>query len=88
MKVIIQILVKCYLIKKVGGIIAAAAIDPIRWLFIFWIPEVYGMDVKSIGFYAWVPYVGAMVGAWFGGLLAQNCIKAGWSVNKIRKLVA
>lgn len=74
-----------------GVIIASAAIDPIWWLFIFWIPiylnEVYGMDVKAIGFYAWVPYVGAMVGAWFGGLLAQNRIKAGWSVNKTRKLV-
>jgi len=74
-----------------GVIIASAAIDPIWWLFIFWIPiylnEVYGMDVKSIGFYAWVPYVGAMLGAWFGGLLAQNRIKAGWTVNKTRKLV-
>lgn len=74
-----------------GVIIASAAIDPIWWLFIFWIPlylnEVYGMDVKSIGFYAWVPYVGAMFGAWFGGLLAQNRIKAGWSVNITRKLV-
>jgi len=45
------------------------------------------MDVKAIGFYAWVPYVGAMIGAWFGGLLAQNRIKAGWSVNKTRKFV-
>ncbi len=74
-----------------GVIIASAAIDPIWWLFIFWIPiylnEVYGMDVKSIGFYAWVPYVGAMLGAWFGGLLAQNRIKVGWSVNKTRKFV-
>ena len=74
-----------------GVIIASAAIDPIWWLFIFWIPiylnEVYGMDVKAIGFYAWVPYVGAMIGAWFGGLLAQNRIKAGWTVNKTRKFV-
>ncbi len=74
-----------------GVIIASAALDPIWWLFIFWIPiylnEVYGMDVKSIGFYAWVPYVGAMIGAWFGGLLAQNRMKAGWTVNKTRKSV-
>ncbi|KGL61802.1 MFS transporter [Polaribacter sp. Hel1_85] len=74
-----------------GVIIASAALDPIWWLFIFWIPiylnEVYGMDVKSIGFYAWVPYVGAMLGAWFGGLLAQNRIKTGWTVNKTRKMV-
>lgn len=73
-----------------GVIIASAAIDPIWWLFVFWIPiylnEVYAMDVKSIGIYGWVPYVGAMVGAWFGGLLAQNRLKAGWNIDKTRKL--
>jgi len=73
-----------------GVIIASASIDPIWWLFVFWIPiylnEVYGMDVKSIGIYGWVPYVGAMVGAWFGGLLAQNRLSAGWTVDKTRKL--
>ncbi len=74
-----------------GVILASAAIDPIWWLFIVWIPiylnGVYGMDVKTIGIYGWVPYVGAMFGAWFGGLLAQNRIKAGWDVNKTRKWV-
>lgn len=73
-----------------GVIIASAAIDPIWWLFVFWIPiylnEVYGMDVKSIGIYGWVPYVGAMIGAWFGGLLAQNRLQAGWNTDKTRKL--
>lgn len=29
----------------------------------------------------------AMIGAWFGGLLAQNRIKVGWTVDKTRKLV-
>jgi len=28
-----------------------------------------------------------MFGAWFGGLLAQNRLKAGWNANKTRKLV-
>ncbi|MBQ4800534.1 MFS transporter [Pseudoalteromonas sp. MMG006] len=73
-----------------GVIIASAAIDPIWWLFVFWIPiylnEVYAMDVKSIGIYGWVPYVGAMFGAWFGGLLAQNRLKAGWNTDRTRKL--
>ena len=74
-----------------GVIIASAAIDPIWWLFIVWIPiylnEVFGLDVKEIAFSAWVPYVGAMIGAWVGGLLAQNRLSAGWSVDKTRKLV-
>ena len=74
-----------------GVIIASAAIDPIWWLFVFWIPiylnEVYGINVTEIGIYGWVPYVGAMLGAWFGGLLAQNRIAAGWNTDKTRKLV-
>ncbi|MEL7006921.1 MAG: MFS transporter, partial [Bacteroidota bacterium] len=77
--------------KSWGVIIASAAIDPIWWLFVFWIPiylsEVYNMDVKAIGIYGWVPYVGAMLGAWFGGLFAQNRMKAGWTVDKTRKSV-
>ena len=74
-----------------GVIIASAAIDPIWWLFVFWIPiylsEVFGMDVKQIGIYGWVPYVGAMFGAWFGGGLAQWMMTKGWSLNATRKSV-
>ena len=74
-----------------GVIIASAAIDPIWWLFVVWIPiylnGVYDMDVKTIAIYGWVPYVDAMLGAWFGGLLAQNRIRSGWNVNKTRKWV-
>lgn len=74
-----------------GVIMASFFIDPIWWLFVGWLPlylsETYGFGVKEIGLYAWVPYVGAMFGAWFGGLLAQNRIKAGWSVNKTRKTI-
>ena len=56
-----------------------------------WLPlylnETYGFGVAEIAKYAAVPYIGAMFGAWFGGLLAQNRLKAGWSVNKTRKFV-
>jgi ACS family hexuronate transporter-like MFS transporter len=44
------------------------------------------MDVKEIAFSAWVPYVGAMIGAIFGGLLAKNRLTAGWTVDKTRKM--
>jgi MFS transporter, ACS family, hexuronate transporter len=74
-----------------GVILASFFLDPIWWLFVFWLPlylsETYGFGVAEIGRYAWIPYVGAMFGAWFGGLLAQNRISAGWTVSKVRKFV-
>lgn len=74
-----------------GVILASFFLDPIWWLFVGWLPlylnETYGFGVAEIAKYAAVPYVGAMFGAWFGGLLAQNRIRAGWSVNKTRKFV-
>ena len=74
-----------------GVILASFFLDPIWWLFVGWLPlylsETYGFGVAEIGLYAWVPYVGAMFGAWFGGIFAQNRIKAGWSVDCTRKSV-
>ena len=74
-----------------GVIMASFFLDPIWWLFVGWLPlylnETYGFGVEEIAIYAWIPYVGAMLGAWFGGLLAGNRIKAGWTVNMTRKSV-
>lgn len=74
-----------------GVILASFFIDPIWWLFVGWLPlylnETYGFGVADIAKYAWIPYVGAMFGAWFGGLLARNRINTGWTVNKTRKFV-
>ncbi|WP_340589184.1 MFS transporter [Erythrobacter alti] len=74
-----------------GVILASFFIDPIWWLFVGWLPiyllNTYGFGVEEIAVYAWIPYVGAMFGAWFGGLLAGNRLKAGWTVNRTRKTV-
>ena len=78
--------------KESWGVIAASFfLDPIWWLFVGWLPlylnETYGFGVEEIAVYAWIPYVGAMLGAWFGGLLAGNRINSGWTVNRTRKSV-
>ena len=42
-------------------------LDPVWWLFVSWLPiylaETFGFDVKQIGLFAWVPFVGAMIGS-------------------------
>lgn len=65
-------------------------IDPVWWLFVSWLPiylaDRFGFNIKEIGLYAWVPYVGAAIGALFGGWLAGKLLSKGWSVNAARKL--
>jgi ACS family hexuronate transporter-like MFS transporter len=66
-------------------------IDPVWWLFVSWLPlylnERFHFDVKEIGMFAWVPYVGAAVGALSGGWLCGNLLARGWSVNRAHKFV-
>lgn len=65
-------------------------LDPIWWLFVSWLPiylaEQFGFDIRQIAYFAWVPYVGAAVGALFGGWLANVLLRNGWTVNRTRKL--
>ncbi|MGX9460469.1 MFS transporter [Shewanella sp. A14] len=76
--------------RQAWGVIAARFfIDPIWWLFVAWLPlylnEKFGFDVKQIGAFAWLPYVGAAVGALFGGWFSGHLMHRGWSVNKARR---
>jgi MFS transporter, ACS family, hexuronate transporter len=78
--------------RQSWGVIAARFfIDPIWWLFVAWLPlylnERFGFDVKQIGLFAWVPFVGAGIGALAGGWLCGRLLARGWSVNRARKSV-
>ncbi|WP_086933360.1 MFS transporter [Agarilytica rhodophyticola] len=77
--------------KSWSVILSRFFLDPVWWLFIGWLPiyltEKFGFNVKEIGIYGWVPYVGALLGALFGGWLSGYGIKNGWGINKARKVV-
>jgi len=64
-------------------------LDPIWWLFVNWLPiyltEQFGFDIKQIGLFAWVPYVGAAAGSLAGGWFSGYLIRRGWSVDRARK---
>lgn len=70
-------------------IVSRFLLDPIWWLFVIWLPiylnERFGFDVKQIGLFAWVPYIGAAAGSLFGGWLAGALIARGWSADRARK---
>ena len=73
-----------------GIILSRFFLDPIWWLFVSWLPiylaETFDFDIKQIGIFAWVPYVGAMIGSLFGGRLSGQLIKSGRSPGMARKL--
>ena len=70
-------------------IVSRFFVEPIWWLFVGWMPiylaDVYGFNVKEIGFFAWVPYVGAAFGSISGGYFAGRLMLGGASVDRARK---
>jgi len=64
-------------------------LEPIWWLFVGWMPiylfDVYGFNVKEVGMFAWVPYVGAALGSIAGGYVSGRIIASSDSINKGRK---
>ena len=65
-------------------------LEPIWWLFVGWMPiylfDVYGFNVKEVGMFAWVPYVGAALGSIAGGFVSGAIITKTGSINKGRKM--
>ncbi|MGZ3304448.1 MAG: MFS transporter, partial [Asticcacaulis sp.] len=64
-------------------------IDPIWWLYLFWLPDYfhknYGLDIASFGVPLIVIYLMADVGSVLGGWMSSALIKRGVSVNVARK---
>jgi ACS family hexuronate transporter-like MFS transporter len=64
-------------------------LEPIWWLFVGWMPiylfDVYGFNVKEVGMFAWVPYVGAAIGSIAGGYVSGQIIAKTNSIDKGRK---
>jgi ACS family hexuronate transporter-like MFS transporter len=65
-------------------------IDPIWWMFLFWLPDFlgkrYGLDLKTFGPPIVAIYLLSDVGSVGGGWLSSRLLKNGASINKARKL--
>ncbi|MFL9484574.1 MFS transporter [Chitinophagaceae bacterium LWZ2-11] len=76
--------------KSYAVIIGRFFLDPVWWMFVTWLPiylsEVFKLDIKQIAFSAWVPYVGAAIGAIAGGWFSGRLIKKGKQVSTARKI--
>ncbi len=64
-------------------------IDPIWWMFLFWLPDFlgkrHGLDLKTFGPPLVAIYLLSDVGSVAGGWLSSQLIKRGWTINRARK---
>jgi ACS family hexuronate transporter-like MFS transporter len=65
-------------------------IDPIWWMFLFWLPDFlgkrYGLDLKTFGPPLIAIYLLSDVGSVGGGWMSSKFMGMGWSINKARKI--
>jgi ACS family hexuronate transporter-like MFS transporter len=70
--------------------LARFLIDPIWWMFLFWLPDFfakrYGLDLARFGPPLVAIYVISDIGSVAGGWLSSHMLKQGVSLNKARKL--
>ncbi len=75
--------------KSYSVILGRFFLDPIWWMFVAWLPiylaNKFKLDIKQVAFSAWVPYVGAAIGAITGGWFSGYLIRKGKSVNTARR---
>ncbi|MBS0411188.1 MAG: MFS transporter [Proteobacteria bacterium] len=64
-------------------------IDPIWWMFLFWLPDFFakrhGLDLKSFGPPIVAVYVLSDIGSIAGGWASSALMKRGWTINAARK---
>jgi ACS family hexuronate transporter-like MFS transporter len=73
------------------GLVIGKFLSDAAWYFyIFWLPkylyDARGFDIKQVGYFAWIPYAAAGVGALLGGWYSSHLLRRGHSVNFSRKL--
>jgi ACS family hexuronate transporter-like MFS transporter len=77
--------------RQVWGLVLAKFLTDGAWYFyLFWLPkylyDARGFDVKQVGYYGWIPYAAAGLGALIGGWFSSALVSAGRSIDASRKI--
>jgi ACS family hexuronate transporter-like MFS transporter len=78
-------------LRQLWGLLAAKVLSDSAWYFlIFWMPkylyDVRHLNIRSIGYYAWIPYAWAASGSLLGGWLSSYLIRRNVSLDASRKI--
>jgi ACS family hexuronate transporter-like MFS transporter len=64
--------------------------DAAWYFYLFWLPkylyDVRGFNTKEVGYFAWIPYAAAGLGALTGGWFSSWLLQRGYSLNTARKV--
>jgi ACS family hexuronate transporter-like MFS transporter len=77
--------------RETWGLVIGKFLSDAAWYFyLFWLPkylyDVRGFDTKQVGYFAWIPYAAAGVGALAGGWFSSYLLSRGRSLNAARKI--
>lgn len=77
--------------RQTWGLVIARFLSDAAWFFlIFWLPkyllDVRKLNIKSLGYYAWIPYALAALGSLLGGWLSSYLIQKAVSLDHSRKM--
>ncbi|HWB84379.1 MAG TPA: MFS transporter [Bryobacteraceae bacterium] len=77
--------------REVWGLVTAKFLSDSAWYFyLFWLPkylyDARGLDIKSVGYFAWIPYAFSGVGSLCGGWFSSKLIRSGHSLDFSRKM--
>jgi ACS family hexuronate transporter-like MFS transporter len=83
--------VELFRYREVTGLLLAKFFSDAAWYFyIFWLPKYLGdarhLDIKQIGYYAWIPYAVAGAGSLSGGWLSGRLLRGGLTIDRSRKI--
>ena len=77
--------------RQVWGLVIAKFLSDSAWyFFIFWLPkylaDIRHLNIKEIGYYAWIPYAFAGAGSFIGGWLSSYLIRRHVTLDRSRKI--
>ena len=65
--------------------------DPVWYFYLFWLPkylaDARGLTLQSIGAFAWIPYLGSMLGGFAGGAASSWLIRRGMPAPAARQRI-
>jgi ACS family hexuronate transporter-like MFS transporter len=77
--------------RQLWGLLGAKLLSDSAWyFFIFWLPKYLGdvrhLNIKEIGYYAWIPYAFAGCGSFIGGWFSSYLVSRNFTIDRSRKI--